>query len=220
MCSNRSSTRRARQKYVEASAKADALRAENARKNRLFLDAQAGMLAATLAEGRPCPVCGSTEHPSPAKPAEDAPTEAELESAKLAAERAGEEERYASAAAAQLSGTLEAKSAELTALCSRLLGELPENPAQSAKSALLECKSEIKRQHEAQVMAERKIERRAELDKLITGCERERQALAVKISEIEKAIASADGELAAVEKSAAELAGKLEFAGRAEAEGD
>ena len=32
-----------------------------------FLNAQAGFLAAELEPGKPCPVCGSTEHPHPAK---------------------------------------------------------------------------------------------------------------------------------------------------------
>lgn len=39
---------------------------------------QAGMLAMDLEAGSPCPVCGSTEHPEPAKPAEGAVSKEEL----------------------------------------------------------------------------------------------------------------------------------------------
>jgi len=39
---------------------------------------QAGMLALDLEYGSPCPVCGSVEHPEPAKPAEGAVTKEEL----------------------------------------------------------------------------------------------------------------------------------------------
>lgn len=39
---------------------------------------QAGMLAMDLEAGNPCPVCGSTEHPEPAKPAEGAVSKEEL----------------------------------------------------------------------------------------------------------------------------------------------
>ena len=46
--------------------------------NRAFLLAQAGMLAQRLKPNEPCPVCGSTEHPSPAQPALTAPTEVQL----------------------------------------------------------------------------------------------------------------------------------------------
>ncbi|MBO5572843.1 MAG: SMC family ATPase [Clostridium sp.] len=38
---------------------------EYARKQSAFLNAQAGYLAAGLVPGKPCPVCGSTEHPHP-----------------------------------------------------------------------------------------------------------------------------------------------------------
>lgn len=36
-------------------------------KRQIFLDEQAGFLAEKLEEGKPCPVCGSTEHPYPHK---------------------------------------------------------------------------------------------------------------------------------------------------------
>lgn len=47
--------------------------------HRLFLDEQAGVLAASLQAGQPCPVCGSLEHPRPAKRREQVPTQDELD---------------------------------------------------------------------------------------------------------------------------------------------
>lgn len=46
---------------------------------RLFLSSQAGILAASLRPGIPCPVCGSPEHPAPAALAPSAVSQAELE---------------------------------------------------------------------------------------------------------------------------------------------
>lgn len=48
------------------------------KKYRAFLDEQAGILALSLEGNKPCPVCGSIEHPSPAKIADEAPSEDEL----------------------------------------------------------------------------------------------------------------------------------------------
>jgi DNA repair protein SbcC/Rad50 len=53
-----------------------------------FLRGQAGIIAAKLADGAPCPVCGSVEHPAPAKLTEGGATEAGLKSAKAAVDRA------------------------------------------------------------------------------------------------------------------------------------
>lgn len=49
------------------------------RQHRAFLDDQAGILAAELAEDQPCPVCGSLHHPSPAMKTDDAPTRETVE---------------------------------------------------------------------------------------------------------------------------------------------
>lgn len=53
-----------------------------------FLAAQAGWLAQELQPGRPCPVCGSLEHPQPANPPADAPTQAQLQDARKQSDKA------------------------------------------------------------------------------------------------------------------------------------
>ena len=54
-----------------------------------FLGAQAGLLAHDkLKPGKPCPVCGSCEHPQPVQLAQDAPTEIDVEQARAKAETA------------------------------------------------------------------------------------------------------------------------------------
>ena len=53
-----------------------------------FLKEQAGILAKGLETGRPCPVCGALEHPSPAALSKEAVSEAEVEQRKEKRERA------------------------------------------------------------------------------------------------------------------------------------
>lgn len=56
-------------------------------KEQAFFRAQAGLLAAGLEEGTPCPVCGSLSHPHTAVPEPSAPNEAELRSLKARREK-------------------------------------------------------------------------------------------------------------------------------------
>ncbi len=59
--------------YCRAQAKSDTETHRYEDMNRAFLSEQAGVLARTLEEGLPCPVCGSREHPAPARASLDAP---------------------------------------------------------------------------------------------------------------------------------------------------
>lgn len=56
-----------RENYIQARDGYLALNSEYEEKRQHFLDEQAGFLADELKPGKPCPVCGSTEHPHPHK---------------------------------------------------------------------------------------------------------------------------------------------------------
>ena len=74
--------------FLEADHRSSCLLREYDAKNKAFLHEQAGILAASLTDGKPCPVCGSLTHPAPAAVSEAAPTEADVKRAKDAYEKA------------------------------------------------------------------------------------------------------------------------------------
>ncbi len=68
-------TCKARESYWKAVNERNQIRQEYQKKEQMFLDAQAGVLARRLEAGKACPVCGSLEHPNPASVAEYVPDE-------------------------------------------------------------------------------------------------------------------------------------------------
>ena len=91
-----------------------------------YMDGQAGILAMNLEDKMPCPVCGSLNHPCPAKPAKEMPTKEQWEQAKLTLEQKEAMLYEKSEAAASVKGQVEEKQKQIQQLQASLKGDLSE----------------------------------------------------------------------------------------------
>lgn len=209
----------AKENYLRASAESERLQREYAAANRSFLDAQAGILAETLKEGEPCPVCGSTEHPHAALRPENAPTEAQLNTVKKAYDAAQKAAGEASAKAGEIRGaaaaqleSLKTEAAELTGVDSvqEAAGKLPQ--------LRRECVDSI-RELELQIAGEnRRAARKEELGRRIPGEEKEASGMRDALTALRESIAAETSRSGELRKQAAELSGSLKFGSREIAE--
>ena len=194
-------------------------------KNRAFLDEQAGIIAGTLEDGMPCPVCGSTEHPCIAKKSESAPTEEQLKEAKAIAEEARKKAEEASSRCNTAKGKLDTKTEELEKLVGELWPDLKDGPAEGSTEAedLLakEQKSlaeQISKLEKAIFSEEKRIARRDELAKTIPESERELNTRKTDISNRDTELQSKKSALAEKKKQYEAEKQSLRFANKKKAE--
>ncbi|WP_432650742.1 AAA family ATPase [Huintestinicola sp.] len=96
-----------RKNYLAASREYDRAQAHYLRLNKAFHDEQAGILAEELADGMPCPVCGSLHHPSPAVKSQSAPTKEQVEAAAETAQQKNTLMNQASSRCGEIRGRFE-----------------------------------------------------------------------------------------------------------------
>lgn len=97
----------AKDRYMSAFAAYEEANNRYLKMEKAFFNEQAGIMAAALEEGQPCPVCGSVTHPVPAVAGEDAPTEMQLKKYKIYVEDKSKECSELSSQSGLLSGQAE-----------------------------------------------------------------------------------------------------------------
>lgn len=158
--------------------------------NKSFLDGQAGILAARLEEGKPCPVCGSLTHPVLAIWTEKAPTEAELEQAKQKAENAQDLAREKSAECAELNGKTTALETSVSQQMQALIDGVTEITLQTVREKFAETQDKIAEITQALQAEKEKLQEKMRIDKQLPLEEEGLEKIRSAVVFYEKAIAT------------------------------
>lgn len=200
------------QAYIHSKDKASEAGIEYERKNKAYLDEQAGILAAGLSDGMPCPVCGSLDHPEPAVVSDGAPTKAELEKLKKASEKATDEMQRASEQAGRIRGSMDEKKVYLEKRAEMLMpGTAPEMWGSTLEKLKNDntCKLDIMRNELAET--ENGISRKKLLDNDIPEKKTEKEAMEHEIETVKAFDAEKTAESRAVKMRMDEIMSRLEY---------
>lgn len=182
-----------------------------------FLKEQAGILAENLSAGCPCPVCGSTVHPDPAKLSDHAVTELEVEQAKKT-RAAAEEKRDLAYAAFEAEKTEKQKLAqavekeEADFVLTQTIAKQQRKEAEQNYASLQKIAEQIREKLVYPSLAEAK-KQYAAMQKALEAAEQEIAKKRQKVSELAEAMNTLKGQKLAEEenqKTAKKLAAKTE----------
>ena len=214
--------------YQKAARTQTAAREHRDRLERSFLDAQAGLLAQDLAEGTPCPVCGSIHHPKRAELPASTPTQAQVDAAKADADAADRSAQEASAAAREaLAAEKEGRSTlrrDAKALLPERFADETASPATlgalrtAAAEELEHLRTAYRRLQQEQKQNQAACQRRIQLETDLKTQTDRRTAWEAAASEAERQAAAQSAMVLSLTQQLADARTALPYPTRAEAE--
>ncbi len=210
---------KAHRDYTKKYFEADTLDDELKEKTRIYLEAQAGILAETLEANKPCPVCGSTSHPKLATKPVDVPTKEELDILQDKFNDANTVANNARTEAGKLKGASDEKEESVKKEISSLLGDVSLDDAKSAIAVRVSDIDSLIDEIDAKIAeTQDKIDRKEELDELLPEKTSALEKSKEELAQIKDEVKSKTIENASLEKRITELKAKLTLETKLDAE--
>ena len=201
--------------YTEARSVEERLSGRAQELRRRFNDEQAGVLASSLRDGEPCPVCGALTHPHPAQCAPDAPDEKAVKDAEKKARAAQKNVNEASAASGSAKTACETVRTEAEKQRKKLFGARESIDLVSEKAdAAHRCSDK-----DSEIAQEKKNAARYEiLAKRIPEEEKQLSAMDAPLAGAQKENAAAQSALSALRAAVDDLRAGIKYESAADAE--
>lgn len=204
--------------YVEAKQQYDSAGALRKTLEDQYLGAQAGILATTLSEGNPCPVCGSTSHPHCASLPENTPEKADVEAAKAAEKTAHDATEKAATAVAVQRASLEEQKQQLLENLTKLGLSLDDRTAASLETQIQENRELQTKLSATGKELQTQKKRFKALNQTLPELRRANEERAERLKAMESSIAKENGQEEALRKELEQEQEKLPYASLEEAD--
>ena len=175
-----------------------------------FFNEQAGIIADELKDGEPCPVCGSTSHPNLARKSENAPSQADVESAQNLVKKAQEKADKARDTASALKSRVDEIAANVKSAAKKLFGT-DDNVFDDYNSNINALKKEYDCTLALLKTASEKLNLYQKLDKEIPKIQEKQKSLLVEISTLNTQKASDEAFILENTKRVTSIKSELDF---------
>ena len=175
-----------------------------------FFNEQAGIIADELKDGEPCPVCGSTSHPNLARKSENAPSQADVESAQNLVKKAQEKADKARDTASALKSRVGEIAANVKSAAKKLFGT-DDNVFDDYNSNINALKKEYDCTLALLKTANEKLNLYQKLDKEIPKIQEKQKSLSDEISTLNTQKASDEAFISENSKRVTSIKSELDF---------